>query len=159
WTGCLDKFDASDDARPVYLRGPLTRYGVAKDIQQLLAGIRTDLDSFTDVEAFALMTSGYRMTEYQFNSLDPIDGFSQSAAPLAWDFLQVETGMKGGAGNEFLDLTRQLSVSHMLAFKIWVLCTPLKVLSWLLGIVAVVLAVWSCFHWGPEVIVPSITLW
>ena len=66
WIGCLDPYNASDDSRPAYRRGPLTRYGIAKDIQELLAGVRTDLDSFTDVEAFALMTSAYRMTEHEF---------------------------------------------------------------------------------------------
>jgi len=36
-----------------------TEYGIRKDIQELLAGVRTDLDSFSDTEAYALMTSGY----------------------------------------------------------------------------------------------------
>src|SRR5262245_58748765 len=66
WIGCLDPFDASDDSRPPYRRGPLTRYGIAKNMQKLLAAVRTDLDSFSDVEAYTLMTSAYRMTEHEF---------------------------------------------------------------------------------------------
>src|SRR6185503_15343191 len=77
WIGCLDPFDASDDSRPASRRGPLTRYGIAKDVQELLSGVRTDLDSFSDVEAFALMTSGYRMTERSFKYSKCISGFPE----------------------------------------------------------------------------------
>jgi hypothetical protein len=64
WLECLDKYDASDDARPSSRRGPLTKYGIAKDIQRHLSALRTDLDSFSEAEAYALMTSGYCMTEH-----------------------------------------------------------------------------------------------
>src|SRR4029079_15843225 len=47
WIGCLDPFDASEDPRPINRRGPLTRYGIDKDIQRQLAAVRTDLDSFS----------------------------------------------------------------------------------------------------------------
>ncbi|KJU84536.1 patatin [Candidatus Magnetobacterium bavaricum] len=43
--------------------GPLTSYGINKKYQECLSNIRTDLDSFSDTEARALMTSGYLMTE------------------------------------------------------------------------------------------------
>ena len=43
-----------------------TSCGIAKRVQALLASVRTDLDSFSDVEAYALMLSGYRMTESEF---------------------------------------------------------------------------------------------
>jgi hypothetical protein len=68
WVDCLEPYDASDDARPPARKGLLTRYGISKDIQLDLAGVRTDLDSFSDVEAYALMTSGYRMTEWEFQN-------------------------------------------------------------------------------------------
>ena len=32
-------------------------------MQERLAGLRTDLDSFSDAEAYALMLSGYRMAD------------------------------------------------------------------------------------------------
>jgi len=47
------KRDASQDS---------TSYGIASDIQRKLSAIWTNLDSFNDVEAHALMTSPYRMT-------------------------------------------------------------------------------------------------
>jgi predicted acylesterase/phospholipase RssA len=156
WIGCLDPFDASDDSRPVYRRGPLTRYGIAKDIQELLAGVRTDLDSFSDVEAFALMTSAYRMTEHEFKYSKCVEGFPEPKKQYDWDFLAVEDGMKGG-GTRYDYLKRQLGASHMLAFKIWKLSTPLKVISWGLGIGAIVFAIWAWFHWAQKGV--SFTVW
>lgn len=158
WLGCLDPFNASDDSRPAYRRGPLTRYGIAKDIQELLAGVRTDLDSFSDVEAFALMTSAYRMTEHEFRHSKCIEGFPEPAEQYQWDFLAVEEGMKGG-GPKYDYLKRQLSVSNALAFKIWKLSKPLKVTALGLAAIAFAFAVWASFHWATLTVVPSITLW
>jgi predicted acylesterase/phospholipase RssA len=149
WIGCLDPFDASDDSRPAYRRGPLTRYGIAKEIQGLLAGVRTDLDSFSDVEAFALMTSGYRMTEHEFKYSKCVDGFPEPNDQYDWDFLTVEDGMKGG-GAKHDYVKKQLGASHMLAFKIWKLSDVLKWISWGLGIVAAIFAIWAWFHWAKK---------
>ena len=158
WIGCLDPYNASDDSRPAYRRGPLTRYGIAKDIQELLAGVRTDLDSFTDVEAFALMTSAYRMTEHEFRFSHCIEGFPEPAEQWKWDFLEVEAGMKGG-GPKYDYLKRQLSVSGSLAFKIWKLSKLLKVTAIVLGVLAVAFVVWAIFHWSTLTVVPRITIW
>ncbi len=158
WIGCLDPYDASDDSRPAYRRGPLTRYGIAKDMQELLAGVRTDLDSFSDVEAFALMTSAYRMTEHEFRYSKCVEGFPEPEEQYDWDFLVVEEGLKG-SGAKYDYLKKQLSVSGMLAFKIWKLSTPLKITSWILGAAAIAFAVWACFHWASKVVVDPITLW
>jgi hypothetical protein len=158
WLGCLDPFDASDDSRPAYRRGRLTRYGIAKDIQALLAGVRTDLDSFSDVEAFALMTSAYRMTEHEFRFSNCVEGVLDPEEPYDWDFLAVEEGMKGG-GAKYDYLKRQLSVSGSLAFKIWKLSLPLRVTAWVLAAAAIVFTIWACFHWATSTIVRAITLW
>jgi hypothetical protein len=158
WVGCLDPFDASDDSRPVYRRGPLTRYGIAKDIQELLAGVRTDLDSFSDVESFALMTSGYRMTEHEFRHSRCIEGFDEPAEQHPWDFLTVEEGMKGG-GPKYDYMKRQLGVSHALAFKVWKLSKVLKVTSWVLAAAALIFAIWATLRWPTFTIIPEITLW
>jgi predicted acylesterase/phospholipase RssA len=158
WIGCLDPFDASDDSRPAYRRGPLTRYGIAKDIQEKLAAVRTDLDSFSDVEAFALMTSAYRMTEYEFKIARCVEGFPEPEEQYKWDFLDVEAGMKG-AGAKYDYLKRQLSVSDTLAFKIWKLSTPLKVTAWALAIATIAFVIWACFHWPSKSIALQIKLW
>jgi predicted acylesterase/phospholipase RssA len=158
WIGCLDPYDASDDSRPAYRRGPLTRYGIAKDMQELIAGVRTDLDSFSDVEAFALMTSAYRMTEHEFRYSKCVEGFPEPEEQYDWDFLAVEEGMKG-SGAKYDYLKKQLSVGGTLAFKIWKLSTTLRITSWVLAAAAIAFAVWACFRWASKVIVDPITLW
>ncbi len=163
WIDCLDPYDASDDSGPRDSNRPLTSYrltsyGIAKDIQKLLAGVRTDLDSFCDLEAFALMTSGYRMTEHAFKFSNCVEGFPEPEEQYNWDFLAVEEGMKG-SGAKYNYLKKQLSVSNALAFKIWKLSPVLKILSWVLAIVAIVGAVLACFHWATKIVIHSITLW
>jgi predicted acylesterase/phospholipase RssA len=158
WIGCLDPYDASDDSRPAYRRGRLTRYGISKDIQEQLAAVRTDLDSFSDLEAFALMTSAYRMTEHEFKFSKCVEDFLEPEEQYPWDFLAVEEGMKG-SGAKYDYLKKQLSVSDTLAFKIWKLSKPLKIASWVLMIAAIAFVIWACFHWGAKTIVPQITLW
>jgi predicted acylesterase/phospholipase RssA len=145
WINCPDPYDADDDdARPAGRKGRLTRYGVAKDIQQSLANVRTDLDSFSDVEAFALMTSGYLQTEYAFEDGGCVEGFKSNKGERAndakWRFLAVEGGMKE-VGEKTEHIKRLLGVSDMLAFKILKLKRSALVLALLLTLVSLALAV------------------
>jgi hypothetical protein len=64
WIGCEDPSEFGKD-RPNLEKGE-TDYGIIKEVQKKLAAIRTDLDSFCDTEAYALMTSGYRMADFEF---------------------------------------------------------------------------------------------
>ena len=127
WIDCPDPYDSTSDARPAELRGPLTRYGVRKDLQRLLAAVRTDLDSFSDGEAYALMASGYLMTEHQFSQCQKSfpdvtdeDRFRRGS----WLFLDYEeTLTKPGLGQR---LKRLLEVSAESVFKIWYLSRSLQ---------------------------------
>jgi predicted acylesterase/phospholipase RssA len=125
WINCLDPYDASDDSRPASRRGPLTSYGIAKDMQELLSGIRTDLDSFSEAEAYALMTSAYRMTEYQFKYGKCVEGFANPAKNEPWKFLEIESSMKG-AGQSYDYLKKLLAAGSSLAFKVWQIDPVLK---------------------------------
>jgi predicted acylesterase/phospholipase RssA len=148
WIGCEDPIEAGDEARPVYRRGELTAYGIRKDIQRRIAAIRTDLDSFNDVEAYALMTSGYRMAEYEFAR--SVRGFPQ-ASPITpdWRFLSIETPMKrvGGVDREHARMKRLLEVANSVGFKIWSLVPALKWTGYAilaaLGVALVVAAFWG----------------
>ena len=146
WIDCLDPYDASDDMRPASRRGPLTRYGIAKDVQELLSGVRTDLDSFSEAEAYALMTSAYRMTEYQFKYENCVDGFAEPESSEPWKFLAIEDFMKGsGAGYEYLKAL--LRAGNNLAFKVWKIDPVLKYAGegFLLVLAAVIAA--SLYYW------------
>ncbi|MFC9600856.1 patatin-like phospholipase family protein [Peribacillus butanolivorans] len=41
-------------------------FGVNEDAQNLLSCFRTDLDSFSEVEAFSIMSDAYKMSEFEF---------------------------------------------------------------------------------------------
>jgi hypothetical protein len=127
WTNCPDPYQASDDARPPSSRGTQTRYGIDKKLQELLSGIRTDLDSFSDAEAYALMTSGYRMTEYQFKNEKCVEGFSAPLQPEKWKFMEIERSLKtNGPGYEYLKTL--LKAGGSIAFKVWQIDPRLKYL-------------------------------
>ncbi|HSK70828.1 MAG TPA: patatin-like phospholipase family protein [Pyrinomonadaceae bacterium] len=127
WVDCPDPYQASDDSRPPARRGKQTRYGIDKKIQELLSGIRTDLDSFSEAEAYALMTSGYRMTEHQFKHDKCVEGFSAPSEAEDWKFLGIEKSMKtGGKGYDYLKTL--LTAGGSIAFKVWQIDPRLKYL-------------------------------
>jgi len=117
WRECQDPHDASEEARPAARRGVLTRYGIQKSVQRLLSAIRTDLDSFTEVEAFALMTSGYRQAQ---QGSECLEGFPEAVPPPdGWRFLDIEPVLHPGPG--FDDLTKQLRIGGLTPGKVWML--------------------------------------
>lgn len=86
-----------DDSRTTNT-SELTAYGVLKKVQEHLARIRTDLDAFSDTEAYALMMSGYLMTAHEFQTC--VRGYPRPAElHPRWRFLAIEEPMKT-VGNE-----------------------------------------------------------
>ncbi|HEV2861993.1 MAG TPA: tetratricopeptide repeat-containing protein [Pyrinomonadaceae bacterium] len=153
WIGCDDPHYATEDARPVSRRGPRTRYGLRKEVQRLLAVVRTDLDSFTDAEAYALMASGYRMTEYEFPRQVKLPAPRGGPGPEPnWKFLAVEDRMMvAGDDPKYQSLVKQLKVSGELAFKAWRLSRLLQIFAGLLALCALSGAVYGLlpFVWPP----------
>lgn len=87
WIGCQESI------APLAHGGNLP-YGIAPDMQAHLAALRTDLDAFTEIEAGALMLSGYLMTEHEFKtdlrvSADTM-GIPAHTPRGTWDFLRLE---------------------------------------------------------------------
>jgi predicted acylesterase/phospholipase RssA len=156
WIDCQDPFNASDDARPVFRRGPLTKYGIAKSVQLQLATVRTDLDSFSDVEAQTLMTSGYRMTEQAFHQ-KCVQGFNEPESTTGWKFLAVEEGMRV-PGSEHKRIQKLLSVSGSRAFKVWMLSGWLKALALALGLSAAALVIYLFIAYRDNLVFQAITL-
>ena len=73
----------------------LTPYGIRQDVQLLLSAVRTDLDSFSDLEAYALMTSGYCAMETQLQKEQQQKLFALGKPQKhGWKFLQLEAAMK-----------------------------------------------------------------
>jgi NTE family protein len=107
----------------------VTPHGVDPRIQEQLSAVRTDLDSFHDTEAAALMLSGYRMTDKYFAAAVPHFTSEGDLDRESWRFLQVGAALSGPPGQiePQNGLKRLLTVSKHRAFKVLRL-SPL--LSW-----------------------------
>jgi predicted acylesterase/phospholipase RssA len=160
WKGCETEPDpdAEDDARK---RKPVTGYGVRKEIQSLLAGIRTDLDSFSDVEAFSLMTSGYRMAGAYLSGVSVLP---QASAPHAWPFLEIEKIIADANTTDanYLRAVKLLRGGRNRLFRVWGQSRALMLTAGLVVLIALIAAIaaLSRHGWGamPESLV-SITGW
>jgi hypothetical protein len=109
------------DPTPAIRREPLTAYGVQRHVQRRLAAIRTDLDSFSDTEACALMLSGYRMMEWELQSgaMDAALDASQRNGGVSsdWRFLAADAALRDpDPGSHTMWL---LQVADQIAFKVW----------------------------------------
>lgn len=149
WIGC------QDPTVPPARSFATTDYGVDTDLQRKLAGVRTDLDSFTEVEANALMLSGYLMTEHELKQLQQRHhddgepggwgGGDVTAGRREWPFLKLELLMRQPPESSDVrrrDLGRQLDVASQIAFKIWRLSPALRATALAAGAALLVAAGW-----------------
>jgi hypothetical protein len=144
WINCPDPQDSCDPDLP------LTTYGINKGAQARLAAIRTDLDSFSDAEARALMISGYRMTEFELaRRLPELDNSRGETAE--WEFMKFDESLtRADAPDSLLKL---LSVAASLAFKIWRLWPPLRACAIAIGAILAGLFGWFCWkNWNASIV-------
>ncbi|MDD5320129.1 MAG: patatin-like phospholipase family protein [Methylococcales bacterium] len=150
----VDWIDCQDLSDPI-TNDPLLPYGIQRKVQQKLAAIRTDLDSFSETEAYALMTCAYRMTEYAFRDSLSSLGFETSApVSMKWTFLELEDEMRKPGSNT--PLLRQLRVADKLFLKIWLLSKPLQLAGILILVVLLALLAFISYAWWS---VPFSTTW
>jgi hypothetical protein len=114
WIGCEEPPETSNQVHEA-----LTEYGVRKEVQELLASVRTDLDSFSDVEAFALMTSGYRMTEHYLPNCEVLP--LHTGEPGDWTFLAIERVLRDAPTTDpsYHRLVRLLGSAESRMFRVW----------------------------------------
>jgi hypothetical protein len=112
-----------------------TFYGIRKDIQALLAGVRTDLDSFSDLEAYALMASGYLAAEQALSKLQGLP-MAQDRPAHTWRFLELRDWMQPADTEDagYRRLLQHLEAANMTFFKVWKLSRPLQMTAWTLGL-------------------------
>jgi hypothetical protein len=166
WIGCQDPGKAT-------ARLNTTPYGVDRTIQRHLSELRTDLDTFTEAEAYALMGSGYLMTEHQLNKLnherldsgfvDSWGGFDISAPRRAdWPFapiLPVLAANPAESDRRATDLDKQLCVGREMAFKVWRLVPTLQAVAILTGIALALTAVIAIYsNWTRQLPLPTLTI-
>ncbi|MGH9755145.1 MAG: patatin-like phospholipase family protein, partial [Blastocatellia bacterium] len=143
WIDCPDPQDSLGPDTPV------TKYGINKNAQERLAAIRTDLDSFSDAEARALMISGYRMTEFEIERSLP-EFYSPDAATEDWQFMKLDKPLR--QDQVPAPLFKLLKVAASLAFKIWKLSRLLRAISRVVAAVLVVLLCWYCWeNWNKPI--------
>jgi predicted acylesterase/phospholipase RssA len=120
---------AQDTAEQRRVLKPTTSYDVDRDVQRKLAAVRTDLDSFSDAEAYGLMTSGYLMTEHALEKEQCVPTLRLAGAREPWTFLGAEPALREVGGPQNTRMRTLLKVSNELSFKIWRQLWPLKVLA------------------------------
>ena len=133
WIHCEDPQEVQTLDNPEIT---ITTYHVRKDLQRMLSNIRTDLDSFNDTEAHALMASGYLMTAKEYGN--SIKGFTRDAAPQEdWAFLEIASELKDVDAND--ETIRLLDTGSKMLFKIWSLNDWLRWTARVLGGVVILL--------------------
>lgn len=116
--------------------GPFqTIYGIASGIQRDLSLVRTDLDTFCDVEADALMANAYRIAE---RSIDA-GGLGLTTAPLArapWRFAWILTDLEKPESDIWI--ASILSAARFQFFRTVLIIPRVRVALAAIGLVAVV---------------------
>ncbi|WP_297324993.1 tetratricopeptide repeat-containing protein [Nitrosomonas sp.] len=175
WINCQDP----QPSKPI--SSNQTSYGIDRELQEKIAGMRTDLDAFTEVEAYALIASGYRITKREFELLqeqhlkdgkpDTWGGYDIDAAGVDWPFRKLEPllAMQQDTNQQSKDLHHQLHVARKVFFKVWDLSPVYRVLMYGVGIVALLLlgsliiSTWSApaiqtITWGALIIFLLLTI-
>lgn len=139
WINCTDVNRSILYDKEVEDENALLKYGLMKKIQKGLSEVRTDLDSFNDLEAYALMYSGYQQMMHEGNSVN--------LKRENWNFLKVAESCTLPAKEK--QLVDQLKVSGYVPFKI---VRMSKVLSYAVlsigGSLLIVLLVFLIFNWN-----------
>jgi hypothetical protein len=143
WEGCDDPKETDDDSAS---QRSFTTYGIRRDMQRLLAGVRTDLDAFCDAEAMALMLSGYRMTDRRLALSSAWKTLSRNA--VEWPFHRLEPAMTRATDDD--RLMKVLRTASSLPFKAWRLVPALRYLSMALLAAVVLGLLYVHLQFGPR---------
>jgi predicted acylesterase/phospholipase RssA len=122
WLYCAEPYEPSDDeppGRPAARRLSRTGYGIDRALQERLSAVRTDLDSFHDVEAYALMLSGYRMTRRYLPRSVP--EFATTKHRGRWPFKDIRTGVLDNGSERHKFTSKVVRVGGLNAFKVFLL--------------------------------------
>ncbi|PJJ07364.1 putative acylesterase/phospholipase RssA [Flavobacterium sp. 1] len=123
WIDCTDVNRSILYDKEIEDENALLRYGVMKKIQKGLSEVRTDLDSFNDLEAYALMYSGYRQMMHENDS--------EIVKKENWNFLKVAENCTYPANEK--QLVKQLKVSSFVPFKIVRMSKFIRIILLLIG--------------------------
>jgi len=136
--------DGKPDGPVNTLEATSQKFGVAPQVQELLSKIRTDLDAFSEVEAYSLMLDGYLMSSselmrFRDNAGYALDAEGPNALPESgdWAFFKISQWISDPSK----DYLNQLETSQSLFGK------TLKLIPALWIPLALALAVALYFGW------------
>ncbi len=110
-------------------------FGVNAEVQEKLSLMRTDLDAFTEVEAYSLMLDAYQMSK---SDLTKFKQAKQQAEP-SWHFNEISDLMK----NPTPEYLKQLDISQLLFGKM------LHIFPWLWAPILLVITTTLFYTWTP----------
>lgn len=121
-------------------------FGVDPRVQDLLSKIRTDLDSFTDIEAYSLVADGYLMADQEFRASP---GFTELTpptrpAPGQWRFHAIRAWLLRPTETYL----KHLNVAKEQLFKVFRLSPPTALITALIAL----LVLWLLWRWQGEAI-------
>lgn len=121
----------------------LLDYGIMKKIQKLLSEVRTDLDSFNDMESYALMYSGYQqMTHEKMNN--------SKCTTINWKFMDIEESCTMPSKEK--DLIEQLKVSNSVPFKVVKMSKTVRYSLILIGALPILFALYCLYErWNDQI--------
>ena len=148
-----------------------TSYGIDRDLQEKIAAIRTDLDTFTEVEAYALMASGYRITKREFELLQQQHrkegrpgtwgNYDIDAAGVDWPFCPLEPlmSMQRETNKQSEDLHYQLEIASKVFSKAWHVIPQYKKAVIRTGVIAVIgIVFFAAFAWNTTISVGAMII-
>lgn len=115
-------------------------FGVTQSVQNLLSRLRTDLDSFTEVEAYSLMMDGYLMSRGEFfktHGIKELIAREEKGDNGKWDFLAIAPWIS----NPTPQYKKHLEVGGQRLFKLFRLKPLLGILMSFFG-AGILFALW-----------------
>ncbi|MEO7991398.1 MAG: patatin-like phospholipase family protein [Chryseolinea sp.] len=142
WMYCTDPPRTVYDENWCEDANELTSYGVLRGVQQMLSEIRTDLDSFNDTEAYALMYSGYAQTHQQFKMKKEKDPEKTGD----WNFLKISKHLTLPENSK--EIEKILATAKRVPFKLFHLSLMLRIAAiTAIVVVAAFLLLTSIQYW------------
>jgi predicted acylesterase/phospholipase RssA len=140
-----------------------TTYGILQTVQTKLAGIRTDLDAFSDAEAYALMYSGYRQMyndfiEQELEAYFPADKAigQPKKDEKRWDFMPIEPYMTNVEMSQYL--LPRLELGQMMAMRNFKLMPMLRYLIYSIFGVLILCALYAFYvNWNKQFAIISVS--
>jgi NTE family protein len=126
-------------------------FGVDARVQDRLSGVRTDLDSFTEVEAYSLMLDGYLISGHKLREINNLPLTESSKDVRHWRFLQIRPWM----ANPNETYLRQIEAANNRMFKVFHLNRALSATTVIIASV-IVAGLWNLI--SPWVLSPFVLL-